>query len=228
MKHLQCKEEQGVLKVMIWASLRVWDYTRRQKDLSKQSPQKICGLFSKVFGTTSLPSSFKTVKLRRIQLVRFLSRDVMDLMEKRRISRIERQNEQLDNSCSKKTEFRNLGDTCSSPFVSSSMESLGVLLITANIGSVCDEPEEIEKSWLQEFYKTVQDYQSGFIALHLQEFGGKNYQENMGCAENFIRRLMQSEEMSQYNCIQSFIDKDFTRTESFTAGHFSLSDSSGE
>ncbi|KAM4037681.1 inositol polyphosphate-5-phosphatase A-like isoform 1-T2 [Anomaloglossus baeobatrachus] len=97
------------------------------------------------------------------------------------------------------------------------MESLGVLLITANIGSVCDEPEEIEKLWLQEFYKTVQDHQSAFIALHLQEFGGKNYQENMGCAENFIRRLIQSEEMSQYNCVQSFIDKDFTQAERFTA-----------
>ncbi|XP_056426969.1 inositol polyphosphate-5-phosphatase A-like isoform X1 [Hyla sarda] len=97
------------------------------------------------------------------------------------------------------------------------MESLGVLLITANIGSLCDEPEELEKSWLQEFYKTVQDHQSVFIALHLQEFGGKNYQENMGSAENFIRKLMQSEEMSQYNCIQSFIDKDFNQTEKFTA-----------
>ncbi|XP_075715015.1 inositol polyphosphate-5-phosphatase A-like isoform X2 [Rhinoderma darwinii] len=97
------------------------------------------------------------------------------------------------------------------------MENLGVLLITANIGSVCDEPEEIEKSWLQEFYKTVQDHQSAFIALHLQEFGGKNYQENMGYAENFIRRLMRSEEMSQYNCVQTFIDKDFTQSERFTA-----------
>lgn len=107
--------------------------------------------------------------------------------------------------------------TCASQFVSSIMESLGVLLVTANIGSVCDEPEEIEKSWLQEFYKTVQDHQSAFIALHLQEFGGKNYQENMGSAENFIRRLIQSEEMSQYNCVQSFIDNDFTQPERFTA-----------
>ncbi|XP_069821860.1 inositol polyphosphate-5-phosphatase A-like [Dendropsophus ebraccatus] len=97
------------------------------------------------------------------------------------------------------------------------MESLGVLLITANVGSLCDEPEEMEKSWLQEFYKTVQDHQPVFIALHLQEFGGKTYQENMGSAENFIRRLMQSEEMSQYNSIQSFIDKDFTQAEKFTA-----------
>ncbi|KAM3924954.1 inositol polyphosphate-5-phosphatase A-like [Leptodactylus fuscus] len=97
------------------------------------------------------------------------------------------------------------------------MDGLGVLLITANIGSMCDEPEEIEKSWLQEFYKTVQDHQPGFIALHLQEFGGKNYQENMGLAENFIRRLIQSDEMSPYNCVQTFIDKDFTQAERFTA-----------
>ncbi|XP_044138893.1 inositol polyphosphate-5-phosphatase A-like [Bufo gargarizans] len=97
------------------------------------------------------------------------------------------------------------------------MDSLGVLLITANIGSLCEEPEEIEKNWVQEFYKTVQHRQSAFIALHMQEYGGKNYQENMGSAENFIRRLIHSEEMSQYDCVQAFIDKDFTKSESFTA-----------
>ncbi|KAG8574205.1 hypothetical protein GDO81_009093 [Engystomops pustulosus] len=97
------------------------------------------------------------------------------------------------------------------------MDNVGVLLITANVGSVCDEPDEMEINWLQEFYKTVQDHQAAFIALHLQEFGGKNYQENMGSADGFIRRLIESEEMSQYNCVQTFIDKDFTQPEKFTA-----------
>ncbi|XP_072255017.1 inositol polyphosphate-5-phosphatase A-like [Pyxicephalus adspersus] len=97
------------------------------------------------------------------------------------------------------------------------MESLGILLITANIGSMSDEPGEIERNWLQEFYKTVQEHQPAFIALHLQEFGGKNYQANMGSAEGFIRTIIQSEEMSQYDWVQAFIDNDFTQTDSFTA-----------
>lgn len=97
------------------------------------------------------------------------------------------------------------------------MESLGILLITANIGSMSDEPGEIEKNWLQEFYKTVQEHQPAFIALHLQEFGGKNYQGNMGSAETFIRTLIQSEEMSPYDWVRAFIDNDFMQPDSFTA-----------
>ncbi|XP_063787830.1 inositol polyphosphate-5-phosphatase A-like isoform X1 [Pseudophryne corroboree] len=97
------------------------------------------------------------------------------------------------------------------------MESPGVLLITSNIGSMSDEPGEIEKNWLQEFHKTVQDHQPAFIALHLQEFGGKNYQENMGSAEHLIRKLMTSEELSQYDCVRAFIDNDFTQPDKFTA-----------
>ncbi|XP_018426929.1 PREDICTED: type I inositol 1,4,5-trisphosphate 5-phosphatase-like [Nanorana parkeri] len=66
-------------------------------------------------------------------------------------------------------------------------------------------------------YQTVQEHQPAFIALHLQEFGGKNYQVNMGSAECFIRTLIQSEEMSQYDWVRAFIDNDFTQPDSFTA-----------
>ncbi|XP_068128393.1 inositol polyphosphate-5-phosphatase A-like isoform X2 [Hyperolius riggenbachi] len=97
------------------------------------------------------------------------------------------------------------------------MESLGILLITANIGSMADEPGAIEEHWRQEFYKTVQEHQPAFIALHLQEFGGKNYQANTGCAENFIRTLVHSEELSQYDWARAFIDNDFTQPDNFTA-----------
>ncbi|XP_075457616.1 inositol polyphosphate-5-phosphatase A-like [Ascaphus truei] len=86
------------------------------------------------------------------------------------------------------------------------MGSLGVLLITANIGSLSDQPGEIEHNWLQELYKTVQCCRPAFISLHLQEVGGKRYQENMAAAENFIRELTQSGELSQYDRVRAFID----------------------
>ncbi|KAM9313285.1 inositol polyphosphate-5-phosphatase A-like [Gastrophryne carolinensis] len=97
------------------------------------------------------------------------------------------------------------------------MESLGILFMTANIGSMADVPGEIERNWLQEFYKTVQEHQPAFLALHLQECGGKDYQRNMASAENFMRTLMQSEELSQYDRARAFIDNDFTKPNSFTA-----------
>uniref|UniRef100_A0A8C5QTJ4 inositol-polyphosphate 5-phosphatase n=1 Tax=Leptobrachium leishanense TaxID=445787 RepID=A0A8C5QTJ4_9ANUR len=97
------------------------------------------------------------------------------------------------------------------------MEDLGVLLITANIGSLSDHVGTLQKCWLQELYKTVQFHQPAFIALHLQEVGGKHYMENMDSALNYIRELMQGEELSPYDRTLAFMDSDFTQPHHFTA-----------
>ncbi|KAM4675083.1 inositol polyphosphate-5-phosphatase A-like [Discoglossus pictus] len=97
------------------------------------------------------------------------------------------------------------------------MGDLGVLLITANIGSLSDMPGEIAKNWLQEFYKTIENHGPKFIALHMQEVGGKRYKENMEAAENFIRELIDSQELSSYDRVRAFIDRDFNQPNSFTA-----------
>ncbi|KAK1794182.1 hypothetical protein P4O66_011080 [Electrophorus voltai] len=63
--YLQRKEKQEILEVMVWPPQSpdlniiqsVWDYMRRQKDLRK--PTSTEDLFSKMFGTTYQPSSFK-------------------------------------------------------------------------------------------------------------------------------------------------------------------------
>ncbi|XP_053573966.1 inositol polyphosphate-5-phosphatase A [Bombina bombina] len=97
------------------------------------------------------------------------------------------------------------------------MGYLGVLLITANIGSLSDTSGSIQQNWLQELYKTVQSHAPSFIALHLQEVGGKRYWENMSEAENFIGELTKSKELSSYDRSKAFIDQDFTQLGSFTA-----------
>ncbi|KAM4749118.1 inositol polyphosphate-5-phosphatase A-like [Rhinophrynus dorsalis] len=97
------------------------------------------------------------------------------------------------------------------------MGDLGILLITANIGSLSDQPGDLKQNWLQELYKTVQSHKPAFIALHLQEVGGKRYEENMGAAKNFIRELMQSEELSLYDRTQAFIDANYNQPQQFTA-----------
>ncbi|XP_030057915.1 inositol polyphosphate-5-phosphatase A [Microcaecilia unicolor] len=92
-----------------------------------------------------------------------------------------------------------------------------LLLVTANVGSVCDKPEEPQKNWLQELYKTVHRYTPLFLALHLQEVGGKDYQQNMKRMDDFVRTLMQSREMSEFDRVRVYIDSDFTEMNSFTA-----------
>lgn len=64
----------------------------------------------------------------------------------------------------------------------------GVLLITANVGSLFDNVGEIQSEWLREFFTTVRCFKPQFIALHFQEVGGKDYMLNMGHAENFFWR----------------------------------------
>ncbi|XP_053319046.1 inositol polyphosphate-5-phosphatase A-like [Spea bombifrons] len=97
------------------------------------------------------------------------------------------------------------------------MEDLGVLLITANIGSLSDQPGEFNQQWIQELCKTVQRHQPVFISLHLQEVGGKNYKDNMKAAQSFIRELMRSAELSAYDRTLAFIDTDFNQPHLFTA-----------
>ncbi|CAH2275142.1 type I inositol 1,4,5-trisphosphate 5-phosphatase-like [Pelobates cultripes] len=98
------------------------------------------------------------------------------------------------------------------------MEDLGVLLVTANIGSLSDhQPGQLQQGWIQELYKTIQHHRPAFIALHLQEVGGKNYKKNMDSALQFIRELMQGEELSAYDRTIAFIDSDFSQPHLFTA-----------
>nr|XP_033805936.1 inositol polyphosphate-5-phosphatase A-like [Geotrypetes seraphini] len=92
-----------------------------------------------------------------------------------------------------------------------------LLLITANVGSVCDKPEELQENWMQELFKTVCRYSPLFLALHWQEVGGKDYQQNMKRMDDFVRTLMQSREMSEYDKVRVYIDSDFTEMNSFTA-----------
>ncbi|XP_069070179.1 inositol polyphosphate-5-phosphatase A-like isoform X1 [Pleurodeles waltl] len=93
----------------------------------------------------------------------------------------------------------------------------GVLLITANVGSLFDYPAELQQKWLQEFYKTLDLLRPGFIALHWQEVGGKNYKQNMQSVETFIRTMAQSAGFSEYDRSRTYIDSNFDNTSGFTA-----------
>uniref|UniRef100_A0A1I8F899 Inositol-polyphosphate 5-phosphatase n=1 Tax=Macrostomum lignano TaxID=282301 RepID=A0A1I8F899_9PLAT len=53
------------------------------------------------------------------------------------------------------------------------MKNLKTLLISANVGSLFDDPENLFKKWLNQFYQVVRDKDPDFIALHCQEVGGK-------------------------------------------------------
>ncbi|XP_021369081.1 type I inositol 1,4,5-trisphosphate 5-phosphatase-like isoform X2 [Mizuhopecten yessoensis] len=92
-----------------------------------------------------------------------------------------------------------------------------VLLISANVGSIFEDPDHMLKLWLTEFLKTVQQYEPGLLALHCQEVGGKNYEASMQHVNSFVKSMLGCEELQKYDRVRVFLDEDYTAADKFTA-----------
>ncbi|XP_058445359.1 uncharacterized protein LOC131426547 [Malaya genurostris] len=95
--------------------------------------------------------------------------------------------------------------------------SLPFLLVTANVGSVFEDPSRLLNIWIQEFLTHVVSRRPAFIALHLQEVGGKTYEKSMEYVQEFIKHLCESAELADYNRIRVYLDEDYNSAEHFTA-----------
>ncbi|XP_055026076.1 inositol polyphosphate-5-phosphatase A [Misgurnus anguillicaudatus] len=93
----------------------------------------------------------------------------------------------------------------------------GILLVTANVGSLFEDPENLQKPWLQEFYQTVHAHRPNFVALHCQEVGGKNYEGSMMHVDSFIKELLSSDAMRDFSRARVYLDKNYKSQEQFTA-----------
>ncbi|CAH1260364.1 unnamed protein product [Diabrotica balteata] len=95
--------------------------------------------------------------------------------------------------------------------------TIPVLLVTANVGSIFEDPNEMLKIWTEEFLSTVSKLDPKFIGLHCQEVGGKNYELSMKQVEHFVKLLMSSNELRLFDKIRVFLDEDYSSAENFTA-----------
>ncbi|CAH1783704.1 unnamed protein product, partial [Owenia fusiformis] len=94
---------------------------------------------------------------------------------------------------------------------------LEVLLITANVGSIFEDPEHTLKQWMNEFLTSIKAMSPEFIAIHCQEVGGKNYEESMQYVNAFVKGMLASDELQEYDRVRVFLDEDFTAQDKFTA-----------
>nr|XP_020136378.1 type I inositol 1,4,5-trisphosphate 5-phosphatase-like isoform X3 [Microcebus murinus] len=78
-----------------------------------------------------------------------------------------------------------------------------VLLVTANVGSLFDD--------------VVHTHKPHFMALHCQEFGGKNYEASMSHVDKFVKELLSSDAMKEYNRARVYLDENYKSQEHFTA-----------
>ncbi|KAJ0170909.1 hypothetical protein K1T71_013681 [Dendrolimus kikuchii] len=109
-------------------------------------------------------------------------------------------------------------------------DKVPLLLVTANVGSIFEEPSVMLPIWTSEFLQAVARMDPKFIALHLQEVGGKTYEKSMQYVQEFVQRLCDCPELRLYDKIRIFLDEDFSSPEKFTAlgnmyfAHSSLTD----
>jgi inositol-1,4,5-trisphosphate 5-phosphatase len=64
---------------------------------------------------------------------------------------------------------------------------LRVMLITSNVGSAFEEPDDVQQIWLCELLEAVRYGNPQFLAVHLQELGGKNYESTMKDVRQLVR-----------------------------------------
>lgn len=91
------------------------------------------------------------------------------------------------------------------------------LLVTANVGSIFEDPEQMLQLWADEFLATVSRLDPKFIALHCQEVGGKNYEKSMKHVQDFINLLTSNNELRLFGKSRIFLDEDYSSAENFTA-----------
>ncbi|XP_046804416.1 inositol polyphosphate-5-phosphatase A isoform X2 [Lucilia cuprina] len=96
-------------------------------------------------------------------------------------------------------------------------DDIDVLLVTANVGSLFEDPLRLLRPWLVVFLKKVEELQPKFLALHLQEVGGKTYEKSMEYVQEFIKSLCEAPQMLNFEFIRIYMDEDFNSAEHFTA-----------
>uniref|UniRef100_A0A3P8Q7R7 inositol-polyphosphate 5-phosphatase n=1 Tax=Astatotilapia calliptera TaxID=8154 RepID=A0A3P8Q7R7_ASTCA len=102
-------------------------------------------------------------------------------------------------------------------------QGTGILLVTANVGSLFEDLENLQKTWLREFYQTVQSHKPHFLALHCQEVGGKNFEESMSHVDNFVNLnflfclYMTCDALKEYSRARVYLDENYRSQEHFTA-----------
>jgi len=93
----------------------------------------------------------------------------------------------------------------------------GVLLITANVGSIFEEPKALISQWMAKVMEHVAAVKPHFVAIHCQEVGGKNSEKGMAHVPKFIESMRELGAEQGYDRLVAFFDGDFSAQDKFTA-----------
>lgn len=82
------------------------------------------------------------------------------------------------------------------------------------------QPSTLLKTCINELVRKIVLLKPQFVALHMQEVGGKTYEKSMEYVQDFIKMLCESKELENYTRIRVYLDEDYTSAEHFTVHAF--------
>ena len=91
--------------------------------------------------------------------------------------------------------------------------SLPMLLITANVGSMFDDPHHLIPQWLAQVCQQIKTQKPAFIAIHCQEVGGKNFEQSMENVDEFVGQLRARLSDLGFKRTVAFLDENFAASE---------------
>ncbi|XP_062520910.1 inositol polyphosphate-5-phosphatase A-like [Corticium candelabrum] len=92
-----------------------------------------------------------------------------------------------------------------------------VMLVTSNVGSAFEEPDDVQQIWLCELLEAVRQGNPHFLAVHLQELGGKHYESTMKNVQSLVRSITNSDVLKNYDRMLVLLDENMKNKETFTA-----------
>lgn len=90
------------------------------------------------------------------------------------------------------------------------------LLVTANVGTIFEMPDDLLKLWVGQVVKAIQSDGHGFVAIHMQELGGKNFDQGLEHVQPLLDSLRSASGMDQYTASIAVLDM-VPKTSSYTA-----------
>lgn len=78
------------------------------------------------------------------------------------------------------------------------------------------QPLRLLRPWLEAFFLKVGEVKPQFLALHLQELGGKTYEKSTQHVKEFVKQLCDAAIMQNFDVVRIFLDEDFNTAEHFT------------
>lgn len=97
----------------------------------------------------------------------------------------------------------------------SSIGTISTLLVTSNVGSLFEKECCLMAGWIAEFAETVRQRAPQFLALHLQEVGGKEHCTNVEPIIRFVSLL--SESLREYTTKTGWMDTEGADENNYTA-----------